>query len=110
MSLDLETHMHSYIAPSVANFAEQAGKSQGTSAHIWLAHVYAVQRAGDCEGDLYETLDREALGLSEISLVEAIAQHAITQGQTTNTGRRVYVTDTLAIPFCSDDDMLTWHG
>ena len=108
---ELQTHMHPYAAPSVWKAALELG---APSYERWLAERYADQRwDGDSDGD-YDALVGQALGTIERTnpevIVDAIAEHAIEVGSTTNGGHELYLDDWTSVPWCTEDEMQAWYS
>ena len=101
MAWDLQTNMHSYIAPTVALRAREADDYADQ-----LATWYADQRWDEDTGD--EGYD--ALGLDDETVIHAIADKAIEHGAVTNGGGEVYLDGWTSLEWCSEDDMLAYFG
>lgn len=110
MAWELQSNMHSLIAPSVykaASASEAGPESQ-------LATWYADQRWEE-DGDrsyadwLAEGLD--AARIAPESLCHEIADWAIEhESSTTNGGFEVYLDGWTSVPFCTDDESLDWYA
>lgn len=108
---ELQQHMHHLVAPSIW----KAALEQGDPYERWLAERYADQRWDEDEGDGgYDALVGQALGTIErtspMVIVEAIAEHAIEVGCTTNGGGEVYLDGWTSVPWCTDAEMQDWFG
>ena len=91
---ELQTHMHSYIAPSVAAYAAKEPDPQH-----WLEVTLREQAP-----------DEPIPPLGVDGLANAIAEKAIEYDGTTNGGHEVYLHDWQSVPFCDEDTYLTWYG
>lgn len=96
---ELDQHMHSYIAPSVAAYAQRQSDPL-----YWLEATLREQLA-DPDFDL----DNEpVLGTDE--LANRIAEQAIVYGGTTNGGHEVYLHAWCSVPWCNEDTYQQWYG
>lgn len=106
---ELQRDMHELVAPSIW----KAALEQGDPYERWLAERYADQRWDGEDGD-YDALVGQALGTIErtnpMVIVEAIAEHAIELGQTTNGGHELYLDDWTTVPWCSDAEREDWFS
>ena len=109
MAWELQQHMHSHIAPSVAKAAEASADAKD-----WLADRYADQRWDEDTGDEgYAGLVAEGAALADLGMdlaVEAIAEKAIECSTTTNGGWEVYLDNHTSIPWCTEDELQEWYA
>lgn len=112
MAWELQTDMHSWIAPSIAKAAEEHGTEDDPLGIAWLCQRYADQRWDPDTGDTgYAKLVNNAGFCMHDSLCHAIADHAIEhEGSTTNGGHAVYLDGWTAVKWCSEDAMLAWYS
>jgi len=102
---ELQSHMHSFIAPSVLKAAAEEPDPDD-----WLARIYADQRWDTSEPQkkydkLVEQADRLLKDGCRDSVIEAIVEKAIEFGSTTNGGWEVYLDDGYtSVPWCSDEE------
>ncbi|MBW2672466.1 MAG: hypothetical protein JRD89_03500 [Deltaproteobacteria bacterium] len=103
--------MHPYVAPSVWKAALRHGHP---SYEHWLADTYADQRHDADDEASHAALVSRALETIERTnpevIVDAIAEHAIEVGSTTNGGHEIYLDDWTSVPWCSESEMLVWPG
>ena len=107
MAWELQQHMHSWVAPSVHKAA-----SEHEDPHEWLALRHADQRwDSDTGTEGYNKLAEYARShLSYDVLVRDIADHAVEYSTTTNGGWEVYLEEWTTVPWCTEDDMLSWYA
>jgi hypothetical protein len=96
--------MHQYIPPTI----EKAARLD-ENPHAWLCDRFADQRwDSDTGNDGYFDLIMQAEGLPSDVLIQAITDSAIERGSTTNGGHEVYLDGWVSLPWCTEDELLTW--
>lgn len=104
MAWELQSHMHEWIPPTI----EKASRVD-ESPHEWLCDRFADQRWDPTTGnDGYYDLLAQAMDLPSDILIEAITEKAIEYACTTNGGHAVYLDGWIALPWCTEDELLTW--
>lgn len=83
MMWELQTHMHAYIAPTIAQALER--------------------------GDIPEDLLDPDLAPDDIAQVHALVTRALAYRATTTGGGALHLDARTTIPWCSHDDMLAWY-
>ena len=104
MAWELQSHMHSYVQPTISKHA-----GEGPERLSQLAAWYADQRWDPDSGDEgYDILEAKAKTFADDVLIEAIASHAIEEGSTTNGGHEIYLDDWTSLEWCSDEEQEAW--
>lgn len=105
--LDLQTHMHSYIGPSILVHVE--GMDPKKRAH-WLATQYADQRwiEGKHARSEWGRLYKEAIHLCQDAVINALTEGAIKFSA--ETGNGVYLHPRTSVKWCTEDQMLVYHS
>ena len=105
----LQTHMHSWVAPSILASLTNSTESDEESV-AQLRSWYVDQRLpdDDCDEDDIARLQGEAAMLDASVLLQDIADMAIEYGSTTNGGHEVYLDSHTSIPWCSEDEYHTY--
>jgi len=110
MAWELQRHMYSHIAPSIAAYLD--GMELGRFGRaLWLA---------DRVIDLIDSTDLDALRaartrtvldiyqLGESHVLDMLVDAAIEYSATTNGGHKVYLSEWYSVPWCDDDTQLRW--
>ena len=106
MSWELQTNMHSWVAPSVDKAAKE-----NECPKSWLADRYADQRWDEETGNAgYDMLHERAAEMEYDTLLQAVADKAIQNSSTTNGGFEVYLDGWSSVPWCSEDEQLLWYA
>lgn len=105
MAWELQRQMYDRIAPSIFKVWQEARDT----VPCWLNKRYADQRWDYEDGDeAYDALVAKARGMSEDTLIREIAEKAVEYSTTTNGSFEVYLDDFTSIPWCTEDEYLTW--
>lgn len=105
MAWELQTHMHGYIAPSIHKAAQEENDPHG-----WLCERYADQRWDESTLMAYNRLVADAGNFAQDTLINEITESTIAYASTSNGGHRVYLDNHTGVEWCTENEMLAWHG